>query len=130
MFAHRARPTESARGYTLHSVCPQLYFFPFILSPGSVALLSEKLHELDLLAEFRSCTGVLASHRDSRDLKIQKVSMRFYGVELLQETEIILNVGRRYGLIGFNGCGKFLRILLEVPFRIEYYCHGSENGLR
>jgi len=54
----------------------------------------------------RSCTGVLASHPLSRDLKIENFSITFHGVELLKDTKLELNTGRRYGLIGFNGCGK------------------------
>ncbi|XP_074659033.1 ATP-binding cassette sub-family F member 2-like [Tubulanus polymorphus] len=65
-----------------------------------------KLEGIDLGAAERSCTGVLASYKDSRDLRIEKLTMRFHGVELLTETTLTLNCGRRYGLIGFNGCGK------------------------
>lgn len=57
----------------------------------------------------RSCTGVLASHPQSRDLKIENFSMTFHGVELLTDTKLELNCGRRYGLLGLNGCGKFCR---------------------
>ncbi|ESO86252.1 hypothetical protein LOTGIDRAFT_167298 [Lottia gigantea] len=57
-------------------------------------------------AKFRSCTGVLTSHGESRDIHIDHLSMRFHGAELLMNTSLNLNVGRRYGLIGTNGCGK------------------------
>ena len=55
----------------------------------------------------RSCTGVLASHEKSRDVKIENFSITFHGVELLTDTKLELNCGRRYGLLGLNGCGKF-----------------------
>lgn len=55
----------------------------------------------------RSCTGVLASHELSRDVKIENFSITFHGVELLTDTKLELNCGRRYGLLGLNGCGKF-----------------------
>lgn len=55
----------------------------------------------------RSCTGVLASHELSRDVKIDNFSITFHGVELLTDTKLELNCGRRYGLLGLNGCGKF-----------------------
>ncbi|XP_020632826.1 ATP-binding cassette sub-family F member 2-like [Orbicella faveolata] len=54
----------------------------------------------------RSCTGVLASHEQSRDVKIENYSITFHGVELLTDTKLELNCGRRYGLLGLNGCGK------------------------
>lgn len=54
----------------------------------------------------RSCTGVLASHHQSRDVKIENFSITFHGVELLTDTKLELNCGRRYGLLGLNGCGK------------------------
>lgn len=57
-------------------------------------------------AKARSCTGVLASHPRSRDLKIANATLTFHGAEILSDTELEFNCGRRYGLIGLNGCGK------------------------
>jgi len=57
-------------------------------------------------ANARSCTGVLASHPQSRDIKIEQVTLTFYGGELLADTKLELTFGHRYGLIGLNGCGK------------------------
>ncbi|XP_035825786.1 ATP-binding cassette sub-family F member 2 [Aplysia californica] len=68
--------------------------------------LAAAVDELSLAAKHRSCTGVLASHTDSRDLHIHNMSILFHGAELLMESTLELNVGRRYGLIGLNGCGK------------------------
>jgi len=46
-------------------------------------------------------------------------AITFFGSELLQDTTLELNCGRRYGLIGLNGCGKssLLAVLgnREVP---------------
>lgn len=70
---------------------------------SSVAAL---LDELALAAKHRSVTGVIASHPDSRDLHIHNLSILFHGAELLMDSTLELNVGRRYGLIGLNGCGK------------------------
>ena len=64
------------------------------------------LNELDLAAEHRAATGVLASHVDSRDVHVHGFSITFHGAVLLQDTKLELNNGRRYGLIGLNGCGK------------------------
>lgn len=54
----------------------------------------------------RSCTGVLSSHPQSRDVHIESFTMLFHGHELLTDCSLELNYGRRYGLLGPNGCGK------------------------
>ncbi len=51
-------------------------------------------------------TGNLASQPNSRDLKISEFSITTYGRNLVQDTTLELNFGRRYGLIGQNGSGK------------------------
>lgn len=64
-------------------------------------------HDMNLNAEARACTGVLAVHPRSRDVKIDNFSINFHGVEILADTKLELNCGRRYGLIGLNGCGAY-----------------------
>lgn len=75
--------------------------------------------EARISAEARSCTGTSAVHPRSRDIKMSNFAITFFGSELLQDTTLELNCGRRYGLIGFNGCGKssLLAVLgnREVP---------------
>ena len=81
--------------------------------------LSNGVSELSLAATNRNSTGVLTSHPDSRDIKIESFSLNYYSQNLILETTIELNFGRRYGLIGANGCGKstFMECLAnrEVP---------------
>ena len=64
-------------------------------------------------------TGVLTSRPTSRDIKISGFSMSLNGVELISDCNIELTIGRRYGLLGANGCGKtnFLQCIAnrEVP---------------
>ena len=50
-------------------------------------------------------TGVLASHSLSRDIHVNSLSITFHGVELLSDTRLELNTGRRYGFVGLNGSG-------------------------
>lgn len=85
-------------------------------------ILCQKLEEEILLsANARSATGNQANHRLSRDIKIENFSITFYGTEVLQDTTLELNCGRRYGLLGSNGCGKstMLNVLgsREVPIQ-------------
>lgn len=75
--------------------------------------------EARINSEARACTGTSAVHARSRDIKMANFSITFFGSELLQDTTLELNCGRRYGLIGLNGCGKssLLSVLgnREVP---------------
>jgi len=73
---------------------------------NGIASLNDAMDELALAAKHRSCTGVLASHPDARDVHINNLSILFHGAELLMESNLELNSGNRYGLIGLNGCGK------------------------
>jgi len=82
--------------------------------------LCQKLEaDAKLNAEARSCTGSLAVHPRSRDVKIDNFSITFHGCDLLQDTLLELNCGRRYGLIGLNGSGKSTLLAVlgnrEVP---------------
>lgn len=75
----------------------------------------------------RVTTGVLDSLETSRDLKISSLSLLFHGKVLIQDSTLELNFGRRYGLLGENGCGKstFLKSLAAreypVPEQIDVY---------
>lgn len=77
--------------------------------------------DMMLNAEARACTGSLAVHPRSRDIKIENFAITFHGVELLADTMLELNCGRRYGLIGLNGSGKSTLLsalgLREVPIQ-------------
>ncbi len=53
----------------------------------------------------RTASGVLTSQRDSRDIKIEEFSLNFYSQVLIQDSSIELNFGRRYAILGPNGCG-------------------------
>merc|ERR1719187_3152900 len=53
-----------------------------------------------------SVTGTLMSHIDSRDCHLGAITLRYHGAELLVDAKVELNCGRRYGLLGINGCGK------------------------
>ncbi|XP_064456345.1 ATP-binding cassette sub-family F member 2-like [Ornithodoros turicata] len=64
------------------------------------------MEDMRLNAAARACTGVLAVHPRARDVKIDNLSITFHGVEILTDTKLELNCGRRYGLIGLNGSGK------------------------
>lgn len=68
----------------------------------------------------RVTTGVLASTQTSKDVKIASVSLVFHGRVLITDSTLELNYGRRYGLLGENGCGKstFLKAIAKREFPI------------
>jgi ABC-type transport system involved in cytochrome bd biosynthesis fused ATPase/permease subunit len=68
--------------------------------------IAAQLGDLDLAANHRAVTATLLSHPDCRDVQLGSLSITFHGAELLVDTKLELNCGRRYGLIGLNGCGK------------------------
>ncbi|GAM22155.1 hypothetical protein SAMD00019534_053300 [Acytostelium subglobosum LB1] len=80
-----------------------------------------------------TATGVLTTKESSRDIKIEQVTLTFHGKELLSDTTVEINFGRRYGLLGSNGCGKstFLQCLaireLPIPKHIDIF-HLSEEA--
>ncbi|KAL2938428.1 ABC transporter F family member 1 [Bienertia sinuspersici] len=55
-----------------------------------------------LMISDRNCTGVLCSHPLSRDVRIESLSVTFHGHDLIVDSMLELNYGRRYGLVGFK----------------------------
>lgn len=98
--------------------------------------MTQELDEFELAkSEARAVTGVLASHPNSTDVHISSLSLTFHGQELLADTSLELNSGRRYGLIGLNGTGtrpftgelpSFFLILSNFGL---FFCHCSLESL-
>jgi len=64
------------------------------------------LGTLDVDFGCRSASGVLESDVKGRDIKIGSYTLSFHGRLLIENGEIALNYGQRYGLLGENGSGK------------------------
>jgi ATP-binding cassette subfamily F protein 2 len=68
---------------------------------------------------------VYSSQERSRDIKIESYSLNYFGRVLIENANIELNFGRRYGLVGANGSGKstFLHSIaekdIEIPDHID-----------
>uniref|UniRef100_A0A8C7N1H0 ATP-binding cassette sub-family F member 2 n=1 Tax=Oncorhynchus kisutch TaxID=8019 RepID=A0A8C7N1H0_ONCKI len=93
-----------------------------------VESLTKEMDEFELKkTEARAVTGVLASHPNSTDVHVTSMSLTFHGQELLQDTSLELNSGRRYGLIGLNGTGKSMLLAaighreVPIPEHIDIY---------
>lgn len=75
----------------------------------------------------RSVAGVLTSFPLSRDFKIEQVTLSLNANVMLEDAELAINFGNRYGLIGPNGSGKtnILQMIanreVPVPEHISIY---------
>lgn len=45
-------------------------------------------------------------HANARDINVSGVTVNFHGKPLVEDTELVINYGNRYGFIGPNGSGK------------------------
>lgn len=45
-------------------------------------------------------------HRNVRDISVSALTMLYHGTPLVEDAELTLNYGNRYGFIGRNGSGK------------------------
>ncbi|XP_066483889.1 ATP-binding cassette sub-family F member 2 [Tiliqua scincoides] len=95
---------------------------------GDADALARALEDFELRkAAARAVTGALASHPNSTDVHILSLSLTFHGQELLSDTRLELNSGRRYGLIGLNGTGKSMLLSaigkreVPIPEHIDIY---------
>jgi ATP-binding cassette subfamily F protein 2 len=92
---------------------------------GEVKRLADQMDKYGI--SDRVTTGVLASLEQSRDVKIASASLVFHGRVLINDATLELNYGRRYGLLGENGCGKstFLKAIANreypVPEHVDIY---------
>lgn len=64
----------------------------------------DKLSEDNIVVTYTAKKGVLDAN--TRDINVSGVTVTFHGKPLIEDTEIIINYGNRYGLIGPNGSGK------------------------
>lgn len=70
------------------------------------------LHKVELEnARARAVAGVLTSQKRSINVKIEQLTITFHGREILTDTTLEINLGRRYGLIGLNGSGRIFHII-------------------
>lgn len=71
--------------------------------------LLDDLAKNDIVVTYEAKRGAL--HANTRDINVGGVTVSFHGKPLIEETELVINYGNRYGFIGPNGSGK---VCLEV----------------
>lgn len=76
-------------------------FIPFLLFLWTELLCRRLEEDMRIAAQARSCTGVLGIHSRARDVKIDNFSITFHGSEMLQDTKLELNCGRRWFEMSF-----------------------------
>jgi ATP-binding cassette subfamily F protein 2 len=64
----------------------------------------EELSRQNIVVTYEQKKGNL--HANTRDVNVGGVSVAFHGKLLIEETNVVINYGNRYGFIGPNGSGK------------------------
>lgn len=64
----------------------------------------EDLARQEIVVTYEQRKGKI--HANTRDINVGGVSVAFHGKLLLEETDLTINYGNRYGFIGPNGSGK------------------------
>lgn len=89
-------------------------------------------HGVALGSAARTATGQLVSEKRARDIKLNAFSISLHGNILVEDTELEISWGNRYGLIGRNGCGKstLLHVLanreVPIPEHLDVYLLAEE----
>lgn len=71
---------------------------------GKLELALENLSKQNIVVTYEQRKGNL--HANTRDINVSGVSVAFHGKLLVEETDLVINYGNRYGFIGPNGSGK------------------------
>jgi len=66
--------------------------------------LLEDLNQNDIVVTYEAKRGRL--EQNDRDIHVNGVTVAFHGHNLIEETNVVINYGNRYGFIGPNGSGK------------------------
>lgn len=90
-----------------------------------VVTAADRLADEGIIATFSQSSK--AVHANTKDINVENVSVLYHGVPILDDTNVVLNYGNRYGFLGRNGCGKstFMKVLgaraLPIPDNIDIY---------
>jgi ATP-binding cassette, subfamily F, member 2 len=77
------------------------------ITQAEMDAVTDVLHRVELEnAKARAVAGVLTSQERRINLKIDQLTITFHGREIVTDTTLEINMGRRYGLIGLNGSGN------------------------
>jgi ATP-binding cassette subfamily F protein 2 len=79
---------------------------------------ADKLRAMGIVTTFAQNAKTI--HRNVRDIMVSNLTVTFQGAPLVEDAELALNYGNRYGYIGRNGCGKstFMKVIAARSFPI------------
>ena len=73
-------------------------------SDGGEETLADKLRREGIVVTYAAQSKKI--HRNVRDISVSSLTVTYHGAPMVEEAELSLNYGNRYGFIGRNGCGK------------------------
>lgn len=87
---------------------------------GKLELALENLSRQNIVVTYEQRKGNL--HANTRDINVSGVSVAFHGKLLVEETDLVINYGNRYGFIGPNGSGKVSHVLVTCA-QLQYHIY-------
>jgi len=94
----------------------------------------EKLLQDNIVVTYEEKKGNL--HANTRDIIVSGVTVTFHGKPLIEDTDIQINYGNRYGFLGPNGSGKstIMKAIaaraIPIPDALDIYFLDSEYPAR
>jgi ATP-binding cassette subfamily F protein 2 len=94
----------------------------------------ENLSRENIIVTYESKKGML--HPNARNINVNGVTVTFHGKPLVEETDLVINYGNRYGFIGPNGSGKstIMKAIaaraIPIPENLDIYFLNSEYPAR
>jgi ATP-binding cassette, subfamily F, member 2 len=94
----------------------------------------EQLSRDNIIVTYESRKDML--HANARNINVSGVTVTFHGKPLIEETDIVINYGNRYGFIGPNGSGKstIMKAIaaraIPIPENLDIYFLNSEYPAR
>lgn len=94
----------------------------------------ENLSNEQIVVTYESRKGKM--HANARNINVSGVTVTFHGKPLVEETDIVINYGNRYGFIGPNGSGKSTVMkaiaarAIPIPENLDIYFLNSEYPAR
>ena len=73
-------------------------------SSGGEETAADKLRREGIVVTYAAQSKKI--HRNVRDISVSSLTVTYHGAPMVEEAELSLNYGNRYGFIGRNGCGK------------------------
>lgn len=72
----------------------------------------ENLSNQEIVVTYESRKGKM--HANARNINVSGVTVTFHGKPLIEETDLVINYGNRYGFLGPNGSGKVRLTLFDA----------------